>query len=1158
MRMKTCALARAASCRETPCGRGVKAFAAVLIAVCTLAIVVGGGGEEEVSAETEGDWTYTISGSDATITGYSGTDAEITVPSTLGGYTVKDIADGVFKENKTLESVVLPEAVTRVGNKLFYECENLESVIISEKTERIGYEAFVRCALSEIILPDGIQEIGDEAFWGDEALTSVNIPGNTVVGCGAFTGTALTNIEIKDGTEFMGNYWNGTFENCKDLEEVQISGSVKLAARMFRDCTKLRTVSLMEGMEIADGEIPKEMFFRCGSLSEFEIPDGVTKIGSNAFAYTGITKVTVCSDWETIGENSFEGCLKLREVTFEEGVTGIPGWMFAKAGTETENGMSVTISDTVTYIGASAFLLSGLTEIAIGSGVEAVGERAFGDCTKLEKITFREGAKIIPAGMFSGTGTGTENGMSVTIPSTVTEIGGSAFSNSGIRSVSIPESVTTVGWAAFNGSALEGSIEIKAGTYANEVFTGCKNLTEVTINPGATMGTDIFKECKSLEKVTLKEGLTAIPSGAFAKCSKLTEVTFPGTLETIGGYAFEETKLTEVTFPDSLTTIEERVFLGCSLQSVTFGSGITTAIGEYAFTNQALYGRVEGYSSWYADRINYTNAAEVEQLKDSTFTLANEWGDGLVKVSDLILKYPSGDVTVQKHNGIYLNPSDFETPSASGKTFLYWADPDGTAVKDNYEYKMPAGGTTLEPVWFDGAGLLIFEPKYYTVIGEEYVSLASGSARINTSAEDDWGWNFGGWTCERDGKIVLYSYGSTFEGSGAVSMTAYFYNPNYIHYTATYDYGGGSGEVSSQTVGEDFSTYYNGYVALPTSDDVHYDGYELVGWKVGDEPIEGPYYQLTSDVTISAVWEPATTITYRSSDGAVIGTEKAVAGQTVKLDDGKDIARARLPLVGWMIEGSDGTVYGLGTDYAVESDVVFVTVWADAPNALVYVTDGGNLVGSTYTPIGGGTAVLDATVEKEGCMFLGWLMEDADGNIVAYANGMSIEASGSIRLTAYLVPDSTDICEVEYDLGGGSGIASQKAVAGQLIALPTSRDVHREGYALTGWEISSAVSERMASLGAEPVGLGAEAITGPYYTVTSESVTISAIWESTAPAPAPEPAWWDDDYEPVVIPRVDTSSSTSEETDKVVLVAVVAAFAASLMAVLVSIDFRRR
>ena len=95
-----------------------------------------------------------------------------------------------------------------------------------------------------------------------------------------------------------------------------------------------------------------------------------------------------------------------------------------------------------------------------------------------------------------------------------------------------------------------------------------------------------FYECTRLTSVTLPEGLTSMGNGAFQKCSRLTSVVFPSTLTTIGNGAFSGCKgLTSVDLSStSLTSIGSKAFRGCKgLASVELPSSLTS-IGEGAFS----------------------------------------------------------------------------------------------------------------------------------------------------------------------------------------------------------------------------------------------------------------------------------------------------------------------------------------------------------------------------------------------------------------------------------------------------------------------------------------------------------------------------------------------------------------------------------------------
>ncbi|MES2658146.1 MAG: leucine-rich repeat protein [Verrucomicrobiota bacterium] len=77
--------------------------------------------------------------------------------------------------------------------------------------------------------------------------------------------------------------------------------------------------------------------------------------------------------------------------------------------------------------------------------------------------------------------------------------------------------------------------------------------------------------------------VTAIGSNAFAHCTKMTAVSIPNSIKTIGKRAFGTCGLSSVTIPESVTHIRAGAFRKCSLlKSVTIGSGVTS-IGGGAF-----------------------------------------------------------------------------------------------------------------------------------------------------------------------------------------------------------------------------------------------------------------------------------------------------------------------------------------------------------------------------------------------------------------------------------------------------------------------------------------------------------------------------------------------------------------------------------------------
>ncbi len=143
---------------------------------------------------------------------------------------------------------------------------------------------------------------------------------------------------------------------------------------------------------------------------------------------------------------------------------------------------------------------------------------------------------------------------SVTIPNSVTSIGGYAFYGcTGLTSVTIGNSVTSIGDGAFG---------------------GCKGLTSITIpNSVTSIGGSAFHGCKGLTSVTIGNSVTSIERNAFYDCRALTSVTIPNSVTSAERNAFYDcTGLTSVTIPNSVTSIGYDAFDKCS--------GLTSIIVE--------------------------------------------------------------------------------------------------------------------------------------------------------------------------------------------------------------------------------------------------------------------------------------------------------------------------------------------------------------------------------------------------------------------------------------------------------------------------------------------------------------------------------------------------------------------------------------------------
>ena len=146
-------------------------------------------------------------------------------------------------------------------------------------------------ATGEIVIPDGVTEIGSDAFSGCTALTSINIPDSV--------------IEI--GSRVFGN--------CCNVQSISISENNASFTSKNDCCLTKDGKTLVFGCQssvIPDSvtKIGYAAFKGCSRLTSIEIPCSVKEIGNYAFlGCTGLTSIEIPESVENISSSAFAGCI---------------------------------------------------------------------------------------------------------------------------------------------------------------------------------------------------------------------------------------------------------------------------------------------------------------------------------------------------------------------------------------------------------------------------------------------------------------------------------------------------------------------------------------------------------------------------------------------------------------------------------------------------------------------------------------------------------------------------------------------------------------------------------------------------------------------------------------------------------------------------------
>jgi len=509
-----------------------------------------------------GDFTYTKTVTDVTVTGYTGLGGDVTIPDTIDGLPVKVIGGSAFRYCTSLNSVTIPASVTSVSDFAFDHCSNLIAayflgsapylapyVFFSTASDfkvyyfnsstgfssptwagypsvKLTYAAssgnitILTCTGSggSVIIPGTIgglpvKAIGNNAFKSQINLTRVTVPGSvTAIGSSAFDGCPGLSSVYFMGSAPAPALGAGVFvSNSPDFKVYYLKTAPGFTGPSW---TSYPTARLDYTTVGAETTIDK--YTGPGGLVNLPCAINglpVTKIKDSAFkSCASVTGVTIPDRVTEIGSYAFEGCSILTSVTLMGAAPTLGDGVF----NSTASGFTVSY-----FNGASGFDTMGYPTISLGyavAGAQVAISHTLGSGGSVNIPDTLKGLPVTGIGnlAFSGSTTLT----SVKIPASVTSIGIQAFYHcTGLLGVTIPNSVTSM---------------------LDFAFESCTGLTSVVIPSSVTsIGAGVFRSCSNLTSVTIGANVTSIANDAFRNCTNLTTAAFMGNAPSMGLGVFD-------------------------------------------------------------------------------------------------------------------------------------------------------------------------------------------------------------------------------------------------------------------------------------------------------------------------------------------------------------------------------------------------------------------------------------------------------------------------------------------------------------------------------------------------------------------------------------------------------------------------------------------
>ena len=242
------------------------------------------------AALSAGIFTYRAENSSAVITGYTGSSANVTVPSQIAGLNVSAVESRAFYGKTSITSITVSQGVEAIGDSAFENCVSLASVKLPSTIKSVGENAFLNTKI--------YNDKSNAEYWKQHPDSS----GSIDTGSSDQTGAEVAWEDIVGGNlDYL--YVDGVLVFCTFEREYSVKpGTLVIADGALKGCAKAQKINLCSSL----AAVGDSAFYGCSSLKSVKIPESVEKIGASAFQNcTSLAEIQLPEKAVEIGENAF-------------------------------------------------------------------------------------------------------------------------------------------------------------------------------------------------------------------------------------------------------------------------------------------------------------------------------------------------------------------------------------------------------------------------------------------------------------------------------------------------------------------------------------------------------------------------------------------------------------------------------------------------------------------------------------------------------------------------------------------------------------------------------------------------------------------------------------------------------------------------------------